>query len=92
MGDVEALIAQLQLQPHPEGGDDAEAWRAESEPGQRPSGSAIDYLLRAGERSAWDRVDAAEMWHYHAGCTVSPAFELDGFELAESGWRPGVQG
>ncbi len=27
--------------------------------------------------------------HTLVGCTVSPAFEFDGFELAEPGWSPG---
>src|SRR2546430_620050 len=27
--------------------------------------------------------------HTLVGCTVSPAFELDGFEVAEPGWCPG---
>ena len=95
--------------------------------------------LRAGERSHWHRVDAAEIWHFYAGdtlelrtsadgrsvetarlgpdlaagerpqlvvaphawqtarslgawtlvgCTVSPGFEFDGFELAPAAWEP----
>ena len=35
--------------------------------GARPSGTAIYFLLRAGERSHWHRVDAAEIWHFYAG-------------------------
>ena len=31
------------------------------------SGTAIYFLLRAGERSHWHRVDATEIWHYYAG-------------------------
>jgi len=141
--DADDIITRLGLEPHPEGGWCAETWRApvsEGFEGARPSGSAIHFLLRAGERSAWHRVDAAEIWHYYAGaplelriaesgstpsmtrlgvdlasgempqavvpagawqaarslgdwtlvgCTVSPAFEFAGFELAPVGWEPG---
>jgi uncharacterized protein len=143
MPDPETLIAQLGLQPHPEGGHFVETWRAAGHGGERPAGTAIYYLLRAGERSHWHRVDAAEVWHFYAGdplslsvapgsgvepaiahvlgndlaagqrpqvvvppghwqaaeplgawtlvgCTVSPGFEFEGFELAPPGWEPGT--
>jgi predicted cupin superfamily sugar epimerase len=32
--------------------------------------TAIYYLLRRGERSHWHRVDAAELWHFHAGAPL----------------------
>ncbi len=134
------VIATLGLRPHPEGGHFAETWRHVSGDGGRGAGTAIYYLLQAGERSHWHRVDAAEIWHWYAGapmaltlsgdgvavetvmlgndlasgarpqvlvpagvwqsavstgawsligCTVSPAFEFSGFELAAPGWRPG---
>lgn len=99
------------------------------------------FLLRGGERSHWHRVDADELWLFHAGgplllatapdaatapteavlgcdldagqqpqrlvpagwwqaaaplegwtlvtCTVAPAFEFAGFELAPPGFEPG---
>ena len=61
------VIARLGLQPHPEGGWYAETWRHEAGDGGRPSGTAIYYLLAAGQRSHWHRVDAAEIWHFYAG-------------------------
>ncbi len=61
------LIARLGMLPHPEGGHYIETWRAPASDGERPTGSAILFLLQAGERSAWHRVDAAEIWHFHAG-------------------------
>lgn len=122
------IIALLGLQPHPEGGYYAETWRHQPDDGGRGAGTAIYYLLRAGEKSHWHRVDAAEMWHFYAGgplelrigpetvvlgtdlaagqrpqwvvpagvwqaarplgawtlvgCTVSPAFQFSGFEMA----------
>ena len=62
-----AVIDRLGLRPHPEGGWYAETWRAQAAEGERPSASAILYLLAAGERSHWHRVDAAEIWQYSAG-------------------------
>lgn len=140
MQTAESVIARLGLAPHPEGGHYAETWRQVPEDGGRGAGTAIYYLLTAGERSHWHRVDATEIWHYHAGdplrlllsedgrearavvlgsdlaagqspqvivppfcwqaaeplgawtlvgCTVSPAFEFAGFEMAPKGWSPG---
>ena len=54
------VIAALQLIPHPEGGQHREIWRDLHADGARGAGTAIYYLLRAGERSHWHRVDAAE--------------------------------
>ena len=134
------IIELLELQPHPEGGHFRETWRAAAPPGERATGTAIYYLLQAGEISRWHRVDADEMWHWYAGsplalslspdgrsaetlhlgpdlasgerpqllvpagawqsatslgswtlvgCTVSPGFMFEGFELAPEGWQPG---
>jgi predicted cupin superfamily sugar epimerase len=135
------IIAALGLRPHPEGGHFCETWRADAAPGMRATGTAIYYLLGAGEVSHWHRVDADEIWHWHhgaplqlllspdgkttsaltlgpdlmagerpqivigktvwqsaqslgawtlVGCTVSPAFEYRGFELAPPDWKPGL--
>jgi len=67
---AEALIEQLQLQPHPEGGWYRETWRAGVQPGtdgERAAGTAILFLLKAGEASHWHRVDAEELWIWQAG-------------------------
>jgi predicted cupin superfamily sugar epimerase len=133
------IVRLLDLKPHPEGGYYRETWRAESEDRGRASGTAIYYLLEAGEISRWHRVDAAEIWHWYgggplrltmsadgsektsvvlgsrlergerpqiivprlhwqtaeplgawtlAGCTVSPGFTFEGFELAPAGFLP----
>ncbi len=145
MTESDVIIRDLALKPHPEGGYYVETWRADAVEGERATGSAIYYLLRAGERSAWHRVDAVETWHFYAGsplrlsiaepsgkgapewltlgpdvrsgerpqimvperawqsavslgvwtlagCTVSPAFRFEGFELATEGWEPGAKG
>ena len=62
-----AVIEALGMHAHPEGGWYAETWRAASADGERPNGSAILYLLAAGERSHWHRFDADEVWAYSAG-------------------------
>ena len=63
----ESLIAALRLAPHPEGGWYRRTWVAEAVDGARPAGSAIYYLLLAGEVSAPHRVDATELWHFYDG-------------------------
>ncbi len=135
---ADRIIEKLGLAPHPEGGWYRQTWVAEAAPGTRPAGTAILFLLKAGERSHWHRVDAAEIWHFHAGaplvlriaasdtgpaqdhslgpdldaghspqaivpphhwqaahttggwsllgCTVSPGFRFEGFELAPPGF------
>lgn len=77
------IIATLHLQPHPEGGWFAETWRAEAAPGERAAGTAIYFLLKAGERSHWHRVDAAEVWHHYAGAPLV-------LEIAETEAGPAV--
>lgn len=70
-----ALIEQLGLAAHPEGGWYRETWRgAAIAAGQhnpradgRASGTAIIFLLQAGEASHWHKVDAAELWLWQAG-------------------------
>jgi predicted cupin superfamily sugar epimerase len=138
---ADEIIAALGLQPHPEGGHFAETFRdPQVDAAGRARSTAIYFLLKAGERSHWHRVDAVEIWHWHAGaplrlslaaqagaaiahlalgpdlaagqrpqgivpqhhwqaaeslgdwtlvgCTVAPAFEFSGFELAPPGWSP----
>jgi predicted cupin superfamily sugar epimerase len=138
MTEADSIIAQLNLRPHPEGGWYRQTWVAGAAPGERAAGTAILFLLKAGEVSHWHRVDAAEIWHFHAGsplelrisataagpvqavrlgpdvlggetpqgivpphhwqaarslgdwtlvgCTVSPGFRFEGFELAAPGF------
>jgi predicted cupin superfamily sugar epimerase len=137
MAEADRIISALGLAPHPEGGWYRQTWVADGE--DRPSGTAILFLLRADERSHWHRVDATEIWHFHAGaplilslaatadgplhhlrlgsdvlagclpqgivpahhwqcaattgewtlvgCTVSPGFRFEGFELAPPNFR-----
>jgi hypothetical protein len=131
------IVQRLGLAPHPEGGWYRQTWVEPASEG-RPAGTAIYYLLAAGQRSHWHRVDATEIWHFYAGaplvlsvtgdaagpaddvtlgadlaagevpqaivpkdawqaarstgdwtlvgCTVSPGFRFEGFELAPPGF------
>jgi uncharacterized protein len=67
MTDPQDLIRRLDLAPHPEGGWYRETWRAPAAPGTRASSTAILFLLEADQRSHWHRVDATEIWLWHAG-------------------------
>ena len=61
------VIRLLDLRPHPEGGFFVETFRDTAPDGERGASTAIYYLLEAGERSHWHRIDAAEVWHHYAG-------------------------
>lgn len=62
-----AIVNRLGLRPHPEGGHYAETYRHMPAEGGRGACTAIYYLLARGERSHWHRVDAVEVWNFHAG-------------------------
>jgi predicted cupin superfamily sugar epimerase len=144
--DAARWIEALELLPHPEGGFFRETWRAAETvareglpqrfPGARSIGTAIVYLLRAGDHSRLHCLRADEVWHLYdggplhlhlfepgagyrrltlgrdlangespqwviphgtwfgaepaagaafalAGCTVTPGFEYEDFELGE---------
>lgn len=70
MDSADALISQLGLSAHPEGGWYRETWRAETGADGRAQGTAILFLLRRGEASHWHRVDATELWIWQAGDPV----------------------
>lgn len=75
---ADEIIAELSLQPHPEGGWYAETFR-DKHGGRRGHSTAIYYLLKHGERSHWHKVrDAAEIWHYYAGASLALYSSNDG--------------
>ena len=67
---AQAVREALQLLPHPEGGHFRETWRDQPATGARGAGTSILFLLAEGERSHWHRVDAAEIWLWHAGAPL----------------------
>ncbi len=75
---AETLIRRLGLRPHPEGGHYVETYRDWPADGSRGAVSCIYFLLRAGERSSWHRVDATEIWHYQAGGLLALTLSPDG--------------
>ena len=69
-------ISQLGLQPHPEGGYYCETYRSETNfefqqadgsKATRQHGTAIYFLLKAGQCSHFHRLKADEIWHFYAG-------------------------
>lgn len=74
--EAQEIIERLGMRPHPEGGHYVETWRGPAGPDGRSVGTAIHFLLRAGERSHWHRVDAAEVWLFHAGAPLR--LQIDG--------------
>ena len=64
------IIVRLELKPHPEGGHYRETFRDKTLIDGRAASTAILFLLARGERSHWHRVDAVEIWHYHAGAPL----------------------
>jgi predicted cupin superfamily sugar epimerase len=68
--DPDDIIRRLDMHPHPEGGWYAETWRDPGADGVRGTGSAIYFLLKAGETSWWHRMDAPEIWHWYAGAPI----------------------
>lgn len=96
---ADAVIALLDLAPHPEGGFYRETFRdAVTVPGTaRAASTCIYFLLPEGVTSRWHRVDAVETWHWYAGAplelaiaesaTTSPVRLRLGIQLA-AGERP----
>jgi len=78
------VVQALGLLRHVEGGWFRETWREEA-------GTAIYYLLAAGEMSRQHRVDKTEVWHFYAGgpleLTVAGECMVLGADLA-AGQRP----
>lgn len=65
---ADEIITRLNLAPHPEGGHYRQTWVAENE--GRATGTCIYFLLAEGEASHWHKVDATEIWLYHAGAPL----------------------
>ena len=81
--EADALIAALDLRPHPEGGWYRETFRDERLVEGRAASTAILYLLKAGEASWWHRVDAAEAWHWYAGGALLLSIAIRGAAPAD---------
>jgi predicted cupin superfamily sugar epimerase len=66
--------AELDLQPHPEGGWYRETWRAagsvRTPTGERSPATSILFLLEPGQASRWHRVRSSELWLWQGGGTL----------------------
>jgi predicted cupin superfamily sugar epimerase len=71
VSDARSLISALGLEPHPEGGWYRETWRAEAADCERGAATAILFLLEQGQKSHWHKVDATELWLFHAGSPLT---------------------
>jgi predicted cupin superfamily sugar epimerase len=75
-GRVDALVEQLGLAAHPEGGFYREVWRSGEgvEPqdgrGPRVALTSIYFLLPAAAVSRWHRVRSDEVWHHYEGAPL----------------------
>ena len=79
MKDAKFYIDNLNLQPHPEGGYYKETYRSKEIipssalkdfDGERNYSTAIYYLLKQGDFSAFHKIKSDECWHYYAGNTL----------------------
>lgn len=79
-GDMEAveIIRLLGMEKHPEGGWYVETFRDRPNGEGRAHATAIYFLLAADEVSAWHRVDASEIWLWHAGAPLALTVSPDG--------------
>jgi predicted cupin superfamily sugar epimerase len=73
------VIAALELAPHPEGGFYRETFRAAATvttteaalaAPRRAASTAIYFLLRAGDFSAFHVVESDEVWHHYLGASL----------------------
>ena len=83
--EAKAIIDRLRLAPHPEGGWYRETWRSTGRAGGegRAAGTAILFLLEAGGKSHWHRVDADELWLWHAGAPLTLSIEDEAGAIAD---------
>jgi len=88
---AERLIQHLRLEPHPEGGFYRETYRAPAAEGERAAVTLIYYLLRAGDLSAWHRVDSVEIWHWYAGAPLVLTISENGHDATARHLGPQVE-
>jgi predicted cupin superfamily sugar epimerase len=87
---AQEIVRLLGLKPHPEGGHYCETWRAATKPGERAAGTAIYYLLAAGEVSRWHRVDADEIWHWYGGNPLRLTMSAEGRQTTSETLGPAL--
>lgn len=74
---AEYWVRKLSLQEHPEGGYFRQTFKSDRQfalpgyDGPRSAGTAIYYLLKSGQFSAFHRVKSDEIWHFYAGSALA---------------------
>ena len=86
------VIALLELERHPEAGWYRQTFADAATEGERHHSTAIYYLLEGGDLSAWHRVDAAEVWHWHAGSPLRLRLSHEGKVIDEHILGPDLKG
>lgn len=71
--EIEKIVAELNMQPHPEGGYYAEVYRSPMEiPGkERQLMTSIYFLLTSDNVSNFHRIKSDELWFHHAGSPIT---------------------
>lgn len=77
MTSAQDIIKKLGLKPHPEGGHFRRTYRNAEAGSSRARCSAIYYLLNQEGFALWHRIDADELWHWHAGAPMTLEIGLD---------------
>lgn len=92
-GDLAAaeIIRILSMNKHPEGGWYVETFRSGNETEGRAQVTAIYFLLAADEVSAWHRVDASEVWLWHAGAPLVLTQSPDGIAASTARLGPDLR-
>lgn len=76
---VDQIVSELDMQPHPEGGFFKETFRSTGTIGGTTNGdfpngrhyaTAIYYLLVSGDKSVFHRIKSDETWHHYYGGTL----------------------
>ena len=79
--ELETILNTFPLIAHPEGGSYLESYRSVVKTGDRSASTAIYFLLKAEEFSAFHRIKSDEMWHFYLGgplriTEIDPAGEM----------------
>lgn len=91
MIEADRIIAELQMQPHPEGGYYREMFKDTAETAGRAHSTAIYYLLKKGEVSRAHRIDAVEVWHFYRGSPLELTIQEEGAEASFHVLGPSVE-
>ena len=88
---AEHLIAQLRLEPHPEGGCYRQIFKSSAQRDGRAALTAIYFLLAAGQHSRWHRVASDEIWAHIEGAAID-LWTFDDRAVARETLAPLVDG